>query len=616
MSTTPLSDGTSTIKAALKDMPTKPGVYRMLSAAGDVLYVGKAKNLKNRVSNYTSVNQLTTRIMRMVSQVRKVEIVTTASEAEALLLEANMIKSLKPRYNILLRDDKSFPYIAITKHDFPRIVKHRGAQKKGERYFGPFASAGAVNKTIATLQKAFLLRPCSDSIFSNRTRPCLQYQIKRCSAPCVDYISKEDYGALIEESNQFLHGRSRDIQARLVEEMEAASASMEFEQAAALRDRIRALTQVQQEQGLKVSGISDADVLALCHGAEVSCVQVFFFRGGNHFGHQSYFPRHSNDSTPEEVLAAFIGQFYQRNTPPKEMILSDLPADHVLLQEALSLRVPYQVKLYVPKRGDKREAVQQASRNAVGALERHVAAKASDASMLKRLAELFGMDESPKRIEVYDNSHIMGSHALGAMISATPEGFDKSGYRRFNIKDFETEPGDDYGMMREVFTRRFKRLQTEDPEREREQWPDLALIDGGLGQLSVVQSALEEIGVENITLVAIAKGPDRNAGREQFFMPDRSPFQLPPGDPALHYLQRLRDEAHRFAIGSHRNKRSKATIKSELDNIPNVGATRKKSLLNHFGSKAAVERATLAELQNVPGINKAVAQTIYDYFNG
>lgn len=616
MTETPLANGTAVIKEALATMPTKAGVYRMLNAAGDVLYVGKAKNLKNRVSNYASTGQLTTRIMRMVSQVAKVEIVTTASEAEALLLEANMIKSLKPRYNILLRDDKSFPYIAITDHDYPRVVKHRGAQKKGEIYFGPFASAGAVNKTIATLQKAFLLRPCSDSIFANRSRPCLQYQIKRCSAPCVDYISKPDYAALVEESSQFLHGKSRGIQERLVQEMEAASEAMEFEKAASFRDRIRALTQVQQEQGLRVSGISDADILALWHGSEVSCVQVFFFRGGNHFGHQSYFPRHAEETPEDEVMDAFIGQFYQRHSPPKEIILSVEPKQQEILEEALSLRTPYKVKLHTPQRGDKRDMVLQAERNAKAALERYVATKATDLAMLKRIGELFGMDEAPKRVEVYDNSHIMGSHALGAMIAATPDGFDKSGYRRFNIKDFETEPGDDYAMMREVFTRRFKRLQEEDPAREREHWPDLVLIDGGLGQLNVVCEALEEIGVSDLALVAIAKGVDRNAGREQFFLPDHAPFQLPPGDPALHYLQRLRDEAHRYAIGSHRAKRSRNTIKSELDNIPNVGATRKKALLHHFGSKAAVERATLAELQNVPGISKAVAQTIYDYFRG
>ncbi len=608
--------GVEVIKEALQTMPTKPGVYRMLNVAGDVLYVGKAKNLKNRVSNYASQRQLTTRILRMVAQTAKLEIVTTASEAEALLLEANMIKSLKPRYNILLRDDKSFPYIAVTmQHDFPRIRKHRGAQKKGEAYFGPFASAGAVNASIATLQKAFLLRPCSDSIFKNRTRPCLQYQIKRCSAPCVDYISKADYAELVREATDFLHGKSRGIQERLVKEMEDASAAMDYEKAAALRDRIRALTRVQQEQKLRVAGIGDADVMALIHGNEVSCVQVFFFRGGNHFGHQSYFPRHAKDAEPAEIMAAFIGQFYQRHTPPKEIILNTEPQEQAVLEEALSLRTPYKVQIHLPQRGDKKDVITQAETNAKVALERHITARASDAKLLEMLAETFGMDAAPQRIEVYDNSHIMGSHALGAMIAATPDGFDSSGYRRFNIKDFETEPGDDYAMMREVFTRRFSRLQKEDPDHTREHWPDLVLIDGGLGQLGIVRGVMEELGIADITLVAIAKGPDRNAGREQFFMPEREPFQLPPGDSSLHYLQRLRDEAHRYAIGSHRNKRSKSLQKSELDDIPNVGATRKRALLQHFGSKSGVEQATLAELQNVEGISKTVAKTIYDYFH-
>ncbi len=608
--------GVEVIRAALDDMPRSPGVYRMLNAQGDVLYVGKAKHLRNRVSNYASPSNLTYRIMRMVEQTASVEIVTTHTEAEALLLEANMIKKLQPRYNILLRDDKSFPYIIVTgDHDFPRVKKHRGAQKQKGEYFGPFASAGAVNKTIAQLQRAFLLRPCSDSIFNNRTRPCLQYQIKRCSAPCVDYISKQDYAGLVDQAKAFLSGKSREIQARLVEQMQAHSDAMEFEKAARLRDRVRALTQVQQDQGMRVAGLDDADAIALYKQDGQSCIQVFFFRKGNHFGNQSYFPKHSAEASEAEILSAFLSQFYQTHTPPKEILLSHPIEEEEVLSQALSMDTPYTVHFFVPKRGDKREVIQQALRNAEAALLRRQSERMADAALLEGVAKLFHLSEAPTRIEVYDNSHISGTHALGAMVVATPEGLDKKSYRQFNIRDEALEPGDDYGMMREVFTRRFKRLQKDDPERTQGQWPDLVLIDGGLGQLNAVREVFEELGVDDLCYVAIAKGPDRNAGREQFFMPDKAPFQLPVDDPVLHYLQRLRDESHRFAIGAHRRKRGKAISTSELDAIPGIGATRKRALLHHFGSRKQVERATLAELEKVPGISKKTAQIIYDHFH-
>jgi excinuclease ABC subunit C len=614
--------GVDALRDALKTIPNQPGIYKMLNAEGKILYVGKAKSLFNRVTSYTNINNLNNRIMRMVAQVAAVETIVTKNEAEALLVEASLIKRFSPRYNVLLKDDKSFPYVRIdTSHAFPRIEKHRGAQTKAGEYFGPFANVKALNETMALLQKIFQLRPCADSIFKNRSRPCLQYQIKRCSAPCVGYVTPEQYGQQLARARDFLKGRARDIQETLVGEMEAASAAMDYEKAAGLRDRIRALTQVQQEQGLRVAGLVDADVMALARRGNKSVVQVFFFSDGSHFGNQSFHPRHEEDASDSDVLTGFIGQFYQSHTPPPEILLSTLPPDAdaesdpvALLSEALSLRAGYAVSVRVPQRGDKLTLVTNAVANAQAALARMEMERASVAGHLLALKELFALPALPSRIEVYDNSHIMGTHAVGAFIVATPEGFDKKSYRSFTIKDAATVAGDDYAMMREVFKRRFKRAAPSDAHDST--WPDLVLIDGGLGQLHAVEAALAEIGVSGVALVAIAKGVDRNAGREWFHLPGRPAFQLPVGDPTLHYLERLRDEAHRFAIGRHRNKRSKSLTASALDDIPSIGAGRKRALLQHFGSRADVETASLAELEKVTGISKATARIIYDYFHG
>jgi excinuclease ABC subunit C len=610
----PLLSGAEIIRAHVKDMPSSAGVYRMIDVEGNVLYVGKAKNLKNRVGNYVSPSGLSTRIMRMVSLTRSMEIVTTKTEAEALLLESNLIKKLKPRYNILLRDDKSFPYILIpADHDFPQITKHRGARDIRGHYFGPFASAGAVNETLAVLEKAFLLRSCSDSIFKTRTRPCLQYQIKRCSAPCVGYVSPQQYNELLEQARRFLSGKSREVQERMGEEMAAASAAMEYEKAAALRDRIAALTRVQHEQGVIRVSLEDADVIALARSGGRSCVQVFFFRGGQNFGNKSYFPAHEHEATDSDILTAFIGQFYATQPPPKLILISHAIAEASLLEEALALRADGRVELHHPERGEKKMALDQAVLNAREALVRHLSEHALNTQMLEKVCELFAMNQVPGRIEVYDNSHIAGTHMVGAMICAGPEGFEKKHYRRFNIRTQELTPGDDYAMMREVLTRRFTRLQKEDPERAGG-WPDLVLIDGGAGQLSVSVQVFADLGVTDVTLVAISKGPDRNAGREWFHMPGRAPFQLEPGDAVLHYLQRLRDEAHRFAIGSHRIKRSRALHESALDQIPGVGSTRKRALLQHFGSVREIESATQSELEKVEGVDRKTAEKIYRHF--
>jgi excinuclease ABC subunit C len=663
--------GVEVIRAQLKHMPKSSGVYRMLDKAGNVLYVGKAKNLKNRVANYTT-GGVSQRIARMVSHTASMEIVTTHTEAEALLLEANMIKKLAPRYNILLRDDKSFPFIHISRdHDYPRIVKHRGAQKDKGEYFGPFASVGAVNEALTLLQKAFLLRPCSDFMFASRTRPCLQYQIKRCSAPCVDKISKDDYDRLVGQAIAFLRGKSREMQDELLTQMQQASENLDFETAATLRDRIRALTRVQQEQRLQCPSIGDADVIGLHRAADKTCVQVFFFRAGQNFGNKSYYPSHAQDAETNEIMAAFIGQFYQNHMPPKSILLSDMPAEAHLLEDALAMRAGYKVSLNQPQRGDKLTALQQVVKNAEQALERHMAQHAGQRELLEGVARLFGLDDTPQRIEVYDNSHIMGRHALGGMIVAGPDGFIKNAYRKFNYSDRSSAAkapaeqsaqhghavesdrssaakapaeqsaqhghavesdrsstakaptsatdiptgGDDYAMMREMLTRRFSRLQKEDPDHEKEgNWPDLLLIDGGAAHLKVAEDVFAELGVE-VPFVCIAKGVDRNAGREWFHVSGISPYQLPPHDPVLHYLQRLRDEAHRFAIGSHRNRRSKAIRTSELDAVPGVGALRKKALLHHFGSAKAVSSASLVDLEAVEGINKKTAETIYSYFH-
>ena len=608
--------GMEVIRAQLKQLPSSPGVYRMLDEKGSALYVGKAKSLKNRVASYVSAAGLSTRILTMLSHTRAFEIVTTHTEAEALLLEANLIKKLKPRYNILLRDDKSFPYILITGDGpYPQITKHRGAQTRKGHYFGPFASVQAVNETIAILQKAFLLRPCPDTIFKNRTRPCLQYQIKRCSAPCVEKISARDYQALVEQARLFFMGKNREIQEALVREMQTASDAHEYEKAAILRDRIRALTTVQQEQKIHAPSMGDADVFALHRQGGASCVQVFFFRAGQNYGNKSYFPAHTQDAVDADVLAAVIGQFYQTNMPPKLVLVSHPLENTDLIAEALSLAASYRVEIAHPQKGDKRDALEQALANARLALESKLSEQASVSGLLDQVAEIFGLDGPPARIEVYDNSHIAGSHAVGAMIVAGPEGFMKKHYRRYNFRSETLEPGDDYGMLREVLTRRFVRLQKEEGDGVDENRPGLLLIDGGQGQLTVTQQVLEEAGISDIPFAAISKGPDRNAGREWFHMPGREPFQLPAGSPALHYLQRLRDEAHRFAIGSHRMKRAKAIHASPLDEISGIGGTRKRALLLHFGSAKDVEVASLEELQNVEGISKQIALKIYRHFH-
>ena len=607
--------GLEALRAALKTVPTAPGIYKMIDVTGKILYIGKAKNLINRVTSYTNISNLTNRIMRMVNQIHRVEIVVTKNEAEALLMEAALVRRNMPRYNVLLRDDKSFPYLRVdTSHPFPRIEKHRGSQSKPGEYFGPFANVLALNVTMALLQKIFLLRPCEDSIFKNRSRPCLQYQIKRCSAPCVKYVSEEEYAEQINRARDFLKGRGRDVQDMLAAEMDAASEAMDYEKAALLRDRIRALTQVQQEQGLRVAGLKDADVIALARRGDKSVVQVFFFREGAHFGNQSFYPRHAEDETDADVLAGFMGQFYQAHLPPPEIIVSTVMEEWALLEEAFAIRAGYAVEIRVPQRGDKLTLVTNAQANATRALERLEMERASVQTHLLRLKELFALNEMPKRIEVYDNSHISGTNAIGAFIVATPEGFDKKCYRTFTIKDLATEPGDDYAMMREVFRRRFRRAMKEDGDG----WavPDLILIDGGLGQLNAVLEVVAESGMAGLNLVAISKGRDRNSGREWFHRPGKEPFQLPVNDPTLHYLERLRDEAHRYAIGKHRNKRSKSVTASALDDIPGIGGTRKRALLQHFGSRSDVETATLAELEKVKGINKAIARSIYDYFHG
>lgn len=588
-------------------MPASAGVYRMLDKDGNAIYVGKAKNLKNRVSNYVSSSGLSTRIMKMVSLTCSMEITTTSTESEALLLEANLIKKLKPRYNILLRDDKSFPFILLTAdHDFPQITKHRGNRDKKGTYFGPFASAGAVNETITILQKAFLLRPCSDSYFNARSRPCLQYQIKRCSAPCVNYISKEEYADLVHQAQLFLKGKSHEIQAEIAKQMQHESESENYEKAAILRDRIAALSRVQHEQNIIATSLPDADVIAMHRTGDVSCIQVFFFRAGQNFGNKSYFPSHTADCSDAEIITAFISQFYLAQVPPAVILVSHELPDSALLEETFRTDIQY------PVRGEKKTVMERAVINAKEALMRHVSEHASNISMLKKLAVLFSMPSPPERIEVYDNSHISGTYMVGAMICASASGFEKKHYRRFNIRRNDLTPGDDYAMMREVLTRRFKRLQKEDNERTA--WPDLVLIDGGEGQLNVATQVFAELGVDNLTYAAIAKGVDRNAGREWLHLPGLPPFQLPPDDPLLHYLQRLRDESHRFAIGSHLIKRSNAIRESALDQIPDIGATRKRALLQHFGSSKGVEAASISELEKVSGISKKTAEKIYNYF--
>ncbi|MDG1285991.1 MAG: excinuclease ABC subunit UvrC [Rickettsiales bacterium] len=594
--------GTETIKHYVKTLPHGPGVYRMIDIAGKILYVGKARDLKNRVTNYTSLAGKNNRLATMIMQTVSMEFVTTRSEAEALLLEANLIKKLEPRYNILLRDGKTFPFLRMTEHEFPRICKYRGTREDKGDYFGPFASAGDVDKVIKQLQRAFLLRPCSDTMFESRNRPCLQYQIKRCSAPCVDYIGKSDYRALLKQAKDFLRGKSRDVQNDLLAEMTTTSEAQDYEQAAKLRDRLRALSQIQREQGLYFPQVKDADIIGISLEKGMACVQVFFFRDGQNYGNQPHFLRIQDGQTEIEILSAFIPQFYQNRATPKQLLLSHETEQTELLQEALNTRV------ITPKRGDKADAMKQVIQNAKQSLRRHLDTRMSQTAQLEKIAELFGLDAPPERIEVYDNSHISGTHAVGGMIVAGPDGFIKNQYRKFTIK--EAAPDDDFAMMREVLTRRLKRLGEEDTP------IPLLLIDGGKGQFSAVRTVMEELGVwGEVPVVAISKGPNRHAGREKFHLQGKPEFQLPINDPTLHYLQRLRDEAHRFAIGAHRSKRSSALKKSELDTIPGIGAKRKKALLQHFGSARAVSNASLEEISAVEGINTKTAQTIWRQFH-
>ncbi len=611
-----LARGAEVIRTHLKTLPATPGVYRMLAGDGAVLYVGKARNLKRRVTNYTQVNKLPVRLQRMVSETETMEFVTTHTEVEALLLESNLIKKLMPRYNVLLRDDKTFPHIMITRgHDYPQLTKHRGARGKDADYYGPFASAGAVNRTITALQRAFLLRNCADSVFSSRTRPCLQYQIKRCTAPCVGRVTPEEYGAQVDQARAFLSGKSRDIQDALAHAMMEAAEALDFEAAARYRDRIRALTAIQAHQDINMEGVlEDADVIAAFTDGGSTCIQVFFFRGGRNYGNRAYFPSHDKAAALEEVLSAFVAQFYENKAPPPLVLLSHELPEHDLLAEALAVRAGHKVELAVPQRGDKRRVVDHALTNAREAHGRRLAESSSQRRLLEGVAVAFGLDGPPERIEVYDNSHVQGAFSIGAMIVAGPEGFIKNAYRKFNIKNAEAA-GDDYAMMREVMERRFARAQKEDPDRTGGSWPDLVLIDGGLGQLNVVRGVLEELGIDDVPLVSIAKGPDRDAGREHFVLPGRAPFQMEPKDPVLYFLQRLRDEAHRFAIGTHRARRTKAISQSPIDEIPGIGPTRKKALLLHFGSAKAVARAGLADLEAVDGINRTVAKKIYDHFH-
>ena len=601
------------LRAQILTLPSQPGVYRMIGLDGTPLYVGKAKNLKKRVASYTQHSRLPIRLQRMVAAAKSLEITVTRTEAEALLLEANYIQRFMPPFNILMRDDKSYPYILITRdHDFPQILKHRGAKKRKGWYFGPFASGGAVTETLTILQRGFMLRNCSDSFFANRSRPCLQYHIKRCTAPCVGLVNKEAYAQQVSDALYFLKGKNKLIQKNLAAQMQQASDEQDFENAAKLRDRIKVLTNIQSRQSIHVSGLGDADIIALHQSGGKTALQIFFFRQDRNYGARLFYPAHVQEHLPGEILASFIAQFYA-GKPVPALILTDIaPDDKNLLAEALSAQAEHKVQILVPQTGDKKRLVDMAQRNAKEQLARALSESNEQARLLARVAEIFGLESSPKRIEVYDNSHISGSHAVGAMIAAGSEGFLKKTYRKFNIRKAQTD--DDFAMMREVLTRRFERLQKEDPERSSGLWPDLLLIDGGSGQLNKVTEVMNALGAGDVTVVGIAKGPDRNAGRERFFMPDREAFSLPPGDAALYYLQRLRDEAHRFAIGAHRTRRTMAIGKSRLDEIPGIGATRKKALLHHFGSAQAVEEADLTELAGVPGINRATAQKIHDYF--
>ncbi|WIG49267.1 MAG: Excinuclease ABC subunit C [Afipia sp.] len=620
-----LAIGRAAIERAVKLAPTSPGVYRMLNAANDVLYVGKAKSVKKRLASYARPTGQVARIARMIAMTANVEMVSTATETEALLLEANLIKQLRPRFNVQLRDDKSFPYILITgDHWAPQIVKHRGAQTRPGRYFGPFASVGAVNRTITALQRAFLVRSCTDSFFESRTRPCLLYQIKRCSGPCTGEIDFPGYTELVREANEFLSGRSRLVKQQLAGEMEKASHELEFERAALYRDRLAALSAIQSQQGINPRTVEEADVFAIHQEGGYSCVEVFFFRTGQNWGNRAYFPRADKSIDAGEVLGSFLAQFYDDKPPPKLILLSHRVEDQELLAEALSVKAGSRVEVSTPQRGEKKELVGHALTNAREALGRKLADTATQTRLLEGLSTALGLPRVPKRIEVYDNSHIQGTNAVGAMIVAGPEGFLKNQYRKFNIKSEGLAPGDDYGMMREVLERRFKRLiggasDGKKPDKESDdavpQWPDLVIIDGGQGQLNAAREIFTGLNLTDVSLIAVAKGPDRDAGRETLFMPDRPSIKLEPRDPVLYFIQRLRDEAHRFVIGSHRKLRKKDIREAGLQEIPGIGPSRKRALLHHFGTLKEIERASVADLGKVPGVSAESARKIFDFFH-
>ena len=651
------NSGIEVIKKAIQTLPTSAGVYRMCNSSGDVLYVGKARNLKRRVNSYTQLDRLPLRLQRMVAQTDSLEIVTTHTEAEALLLESNLIKRFAPYFNVLLRDDKSFPYILLTNHlnrkllltgdskktnpsknaqspknpakkgenpeEWMGITKYRGTRSNRGEYFGPFASPGAVNSTLNALERAFLLRSCSDSVFTGRTRPCLKYQLKRCSAPCVGLISLEDYKKLTQQAREFLGGKSRSVQEKIANEMHKASQNLEYEAAGQARDRIRALTQIQAHQDINVENLNlpEADVIAAHQINGQTCIQVFFFRMGRNYGNRAYFPRHDKSLATSEVLTAFIGQFYADKTPPRLILVSQQLPESAVLSAALSVKENYKVQIVIPKRGTRKKGLQHAIDNARDALERRLAEKITNEELLKKAAHLFKLETPIKRIEVYDNSHVSGQYAVGAMIVAGPNGFVKGAYRKFNMKDDRNNKidgytaGDDLGMMNEMLTRRFSRALKEKGKNSYTDWPSLILIDGGRTQLNTANNVLKSLGIKDIKVVGIAKGPERNSGKEQFFLPEKEPFQLPQNDGLLYYFQRLRDEAHRFAISTHRAKRSKSIYKNPLDDVVGIGAKRKKALLLHFGSARAVTRAGLADLEGVSGISKSMAKNIYYYFN-
>jgi excinuclease ABC subunit C len=613
-----LAGGIQTIKDALKQVPHTPGVYRMLDESDTVLYVGKAKNLPKRVTNYTQPERLPYRIKQMVSKTAKLVTVSTETEVDALLLEADLIKTYHPRYNILLKDDKSFPYILLTaNHDFPRVTKHRGERKDKGTYFGPFPSAGAVNSAITDLQKVFLIRPCTDSFFKARTRPCMEYQIKRCSAPCVDQISKADYSALVSQAIAFLRGKSRQVQTFLQEKMQAASSTMQYELAAQYRDRIQALNHIQSKRGSITDKLDDVDVIALYREHGLSCIQVFFYRGGQCFGNQPFFPSASEDMPDEEIMASFIIQYYRRHTPPTKILVSHEVEDASTLVDALSHLAERKVYLTAPQKGDNRQVIDNAINNAKTALNQRVLDSNKQKELLVQVAKVFDLPKPLKRIEVYDNSHIMGKHDVGAMIVAGEDGFMRSAYRRFNIKGAASGTGDDYAMMREVIHRRFSRLLQDAPKYQEGVWPDLLIIDGGLGQMSAVLHTLAELGLQNtIHFVCMSKGVDRNAGKEQFHTPDKGTFTIPFDSAVMYYLQRLRDESHNYVIGSHRKKRQASLSKSLLDDIPGIGAAKKRDLLQHFGSAQAALSASIDDLQKVKGISQALARTIYGIGHG